>query len=183
MQALQGLGDPRVETNLDRRGQLGRKRLLDERVNEPVISVAVIDLLDQLGGDRFVDGVHDLPRVAGKSHLVERRSGQGQELFEGELAADHRADGEDAATHYCQVVETPSDDLADPSGDSITKDGLGVDCVGMQDTLLLQEPDQFRDEERVALSVEVDQLGEAPVCVGATGLSNIVSNVAGGQAS
>ena len=81
------------------------------------------------------------------------------------------------------MVEPPTDYFADPSGDSITKDGLGVDCVGMEDTLLLQEPDQFRDEERVALSVEVDQLGEAPVCVCATGLSNIVSNVAGGQAS
>ena len=81
------------------------------------------------------------------------------------------------------MVETPSDDLADPSGDSITKDGLGVDCVRVKDTFLLQKPDQFRDEERVALGVQVNQLGEASVCVSATGLGNIVRNVSRGQAS
>ena len=92
----------------------------------------------------------------GEQALLAEIVGEGGELLDAELAAEHRGRAQDLLAALREALEAAADDLPHAVGDAHAPVLPGRQPLGREGTLLDEQAHDLGHEERVALGVAVD---------------------------
>jgi hypothetical protein len=148
MQRLDRLADRTMQAAAPCRAQFVVQRHPDQVVGELVTSFR--RLLDDMRGDAFVQSVQQAV-VGGPPRGV-------QQQVEREVPADHRGEPKHVVARCRQQIEAPADDLLHAFGDAHRRRQRRQRCA--EHTLLLQEPHDLAEEERIPLGLRVQGRSE-----------------------